>query len=59
MLAVAGLRTKLMVVIVVSASRVLRVHEAKPYSYARFFSFLHPSADLQGNGYQLLQSKIV
>ena len=30
----------------------------KPYSAARFFSFLHPSKDLLGNGYQLLQSKI-
>ena len=30
----------------------------KPYSSRRFFSFLHPNQDLQGSGYQLLQSKI-
>ncbi|MHB8334467.1 MAG: FtsW/RodA/SpoVE family cell cycle protein [Acidimicrobiales bacterium] len=30
----------------------------KPYSARRFLSFLHPSQDLQGSGYQLLQSKI-
>jgi cell division protein FtsW len=30
----------------------------KPYSAARFFSFLHPNKDLLGSGYQLLQSKI-
>jgi cell division protein FtsW len=59
MLAVAGLRTKLMVVIVgIGLAGFYGYMKAKPYSYARFFSFLHPSADLQGNGYQLLQSKI-
>ncbi len=30
----------------------------KPYSARRFLSFLHPGQDLQGSGYQLLQSKI-
>jgi hypothetical protein len=32
--------------------------KSKPYSAARFLSFLHPNAQLQGNGYQLLQSRI-
>ncbi len=31
---------------------------ARPYSARRFFSFLHPSHDVLGSGYQLLQSKI-
>lgn len=30
----------------------------KPYSARRFLSFLHPNQNLQGAGYQLLQSKI-
>ncbi len=30
----------------------------KPYTAQRFFSFLHPNQNLQGAGYQLLQSKI-
>jgi cell division protein FtsW len=31
---------------------------AEPYSAKRFFSFLHPNANLLGSGYQLVQSKI-
>jgi cell division protein FtsW len=30
----------------------------KPYSFRRFFSFLHPNTQLLGSGYQLLQSRI-
>jgi cell division protein FtsW len=30
----------------------------KPYSFRRFFSFLHPNTNLLGSGYQLLQSRI-
>ena len=30
----------------------------KPYSFKRFFSFLHPNTQLLGSGYQLLQSRI-
>jgi len=59
MLAVAGLRPKLMVAIVgLGVAGFFGYMKTNPYSYARFFSFLHPNADLQGNGYQLLQSKI-
>jgi cell division protein FtsW len=59
MLAVAGLRPKLMAAIVgLGLAGFFAYMKSSPYSYARFFSFLHPNADLQGNGYQLLQSKI-
>ena len=30
----------------------------KPYSFRRFFSFLHPNTQLLGSGYQLFQSRI-
>jgi cell division protein FtsW len=59
MLGVAGLSPKLMALIM--ALGVVGLYgymKFNPYSYARFFSFLHPNGDLQGNGYQLLQSKI-
>lgn len=59
MLAVAGLSRQLLVRIVglgilsFGAFMIL-----KPYSARRFLSFLHPNQNLQGSGYQLLQSKI-
>jgi cell division protein FtsW len=59
MLAVAGLSPKLMTAIVgIGVVGFFTYMKSNPYSYARFFSFLHPNSDLQGNGYQLLQSKI-
>jgi cell division protein FtsW len=59
MLAVAGLSPRLMAAIVSIGVVGFYVYmKSSPYSYARFFSFLHPNSDLQGNGYQLLQSKI-
>ena len=59
MLAVAGLSPRLMAAIVSIGVVGFYVYmRSNPYSYARFFSFLHPNSDLQGNGYQLLQSKI-
>lgn len=59
MLAVAGLSARLMTGIVALGVTGFFVYmKMSPYSYARFFSFLHPNSDLQGSGYQLLQSKI-
>jgi len=59
MLAVAGMSGRKIVAIaalgLVGFAGYMRL---KPYSAARFFSFLHPNSNLQGNGYQLLQSKI-
>jgi cell division protein FtsW len=59
MLGIAGLSPRLMALI--TALGLVGFYgymKFNPYSYARFFSFLHPNSDLQGNGYQLLQSKI-
>jgi cell division protein FtsW len=59
MLAVGGLSRKLLFRIAVLGVIAFLVYmKLKPYSAARFFSFLHPSRDLLGNGYQLLESKI-
>ena len=59
MLGVAGLSPRLMAMIVaLGVASFYGYMKFNPYSYARFFSFLHPNSDLQGNGYQLLQSKI-
>jgi cell division protein FtsW len=59
MLAVAGLSPKLMAMIMgIGVAGFVGYMKLQPYSYARFFSFLHPNSNLQGNGYQLLQSKI-
>ena len=59
MLAVAGLSKKRLAQIAVLGVVVfLGYLKMKPYSAARFFSFLHPNKDLLGSGYQLLQSKI-
>jgi cell division protein FtsW len=59
MLAIAGLSKKLLLRIgLLCVVAFLGYMKMKPYSAARFFSFLHPSKDLLGNGYQLLQSKI-
>jgi cell division protein FtsW len=59
MLAVAGLSRHLLTRIVALGAIAFGGYMmSKPYSAARFFSFLHPSHDLQGSGYQLLQSKI-
>ena len=59
MLAVAGLSRKLLLrIALLGSAAFLAYMKMKPYSAARFFSFLHPGKDLLGNGYQLLQSKI-
>lgn len=59
MLAVAGLSKKMLLRITgLGIVAFLGYMRLKPYSAARFFSFLHPSRDLLGSGYQLLQSKI-
>jgi cell division protein FtsW len=59
MLAVAGLSRKLLVRIAgLGIVAFLIYMKLRPYSAARFFSFLHPNRDLLGSGYQLLESKI-
>jgi cell division protein FtsW len=59
MLGIAGLSPRLMALITsLGLVGFYGYMKFNPYSYARFFSFLHPNIDLQGNGYQLLQSKI-
>lgn len=59
MLAVAGLsRTMITRISLLGVVGFAAYMEAKPYSAARFFSFLHPNSNLQTSGYQLLQSKI-
>ena len=59
MFAVAGLSRRLLGRIVIAGVVGFSAYMLyKPYSAHRFFSFLHPSRDLLGNGYQLLQSKI-
>ncbi|MDE3007731.1 MAG: FtsW/RodA/SpoVE family cell cycle protein [Acidobacteriota bacterium] len=58
-LAVAGLSRYLLTrVIGLGVIAMVGYMFAKPYSARRFFSFLHPNSDLQGAGYQLLQSRI-
>jgi cell division protein FtsW len=59
MLAVTGLSRRLLTRIALLGVGGFVVYmKMKPYSAARFFSFLHPNANLQGAGYQLFQSKI-
>ncbi len=58
-LAVAGLPRKILGQIALTGIATFAIYlKIKPYSAARFFSFLHPDKDLLGSGYQLLQSKI-
>jgi cell division protein FtsW len=59
MLAVAGLPPSMIArIIFLGAAGFAGYMLYRPYSARRFFAFLHPSQDLLGNGYQLLQSKI-
>lgn len=59
MLGVAGLSKQMLLRITgLGILAFLGYMKLKPYSAARFFSFLHPNHDLLGSGYQLLQSKI-
>jgi cell division protein FtsW len=59
MLATAGLSRRLLVRIAGGGVAVFTLYMlAKPYAAARFFSFLHPTHDPLGGGYQLIQSKI-
>jgi len=58
-LAVAGLSmTRLAQIVGIAVASFLVYMRIKPYSARRFFAFLHPSKDLLGSGYQLMQSKI-
>jgi len=59
-LVLAGLRWQYLLVIVLVAVLVLPLgyHFLKDYQKARLLSFLDPSRDPQGTGYQVIQSKI-
>jgi cell division protein FtsW len=58
-LAVAGLsKVRLAQIIGIGIAIFLVYMKLKPYSARRFFAFVHPSKDLLGSGYQLMQSKI-
>lgn len=57
--AAAGLSRQLLTrVIALGGVLMVAYMFLKPYSAARFFSFIHPNQNLQGAGYQLLQSRI-
>jgi cell division protein FtsW len=59
MLAVAGLSRQLLSgVVLLTGFAVAGYLMVEPYSAKRFFSFLHPNANVLGSGYQLVQSKI-
>jgi cell division protein FtsW len=59
MLVLAGMSgQKIVAIVALGVTGFAGYMKLMPYSAARFFSFLHPNANLQGNGYQLLQSKI-
>ncbi len=59
MLAVGGLSRKMLFRIALLGVLAFGAYLAyKPYSFKRFFSFLHPNTQLLGSGYQLLQSRI-
>lgn len=58
-LAVAGLSRQLLARIAILGGLAFGAFIViKPYSARRLLSFLHPNQNLQGSGYQLLQSKI-
>ncbi len=59
MVAVAGLSRRLLTRVVgLTGVAVAGYLFVEPYSAKRFFSFLHPNADLLNSGYQLAQSRI-
>jgi cell division protein FtsW len=59
MVAVAGLSRRLLVRgVMLTGVTVTAYLFVEPYSAHRFFSFLHPNANLANSGYQLLQSRI-
>jgi cell division protein FtsW len=59
MVAVAGLSKRLLArVVLLTGLGVTGYLFLEPYSAKRFFSFLHPNANLLNSGYQLLQSRI-
>ncbi|MGH9021174.1 MAG: FtsW/RodA/SpoVE family cell cycle protein, partial [Acidimicrobiales bacterium] len=59
MLAVAGLNRHLLTRVAgLGVLGFVAFIALKPYAARRFFSFVHPSHDPLGSGYQLLQSKI-
>jgi rod shape determining protein RodA len=62
MIAMSGLRLRWLAVLAVSGAGVavaaVKLHVLKSYQLQRFTSFLHPSANLSGSGYQAEQARI-
>jgi rod shape determining protein RodA len=62
MIALSGVRLRWLAALVVVGAlavfAVLKLHLLKAYQTGRLTSFLHPSANTQGNGWQALQAKI-
>jgi len=62
LIVLSGLRLRviaaLTALVAVAAVAVSRLHLVKSYQLTRFTSFLHPSADLAGAGYNAAQAKI-
>jgi len=62
MIVLSGARLRIIaaltVIAVGSVALVSRIHVLKSYQLSRFTSFLHPSADLAGAGYNAAQAKI-
>jgi len=62
MIALSGVRLRWLALLTAAAAlaitAVLKLHLLKAYQVGRLTSFLHPSADLTGNGWQAFQAKI-
>jgi rod shape determining protein RodA len=62
MIVLSGLRLRviaaLAAIVAVAIAAATRLHLLKSYQLTRFTSFLHPSADLAGAGYNAAQAKI-
>jgi rod shape determining protein RodA len=62
MIALSGVRLRWLALLTAAAAlaitAVLKLHLLKAYQVGRLTSFLHPTADLTGNGWQAFQAKI-
>jgi rod shape determining protein RodA len=62
MIALSGIRLRWLAALVAAGvlgvAVVLKLHLLKAYQAGRLTSFLHPSANIQGNGWQAYQAKI-
>ena len=62
MIALSGIKLRWLAAMIAGAAlsvyAVLHLHLLKAYQLSRLTSFLHPSANLQGNGYSAAQAKL-